>query len=390
MLFVPTSYQGIRGLLLLIICIRALCIKNSMIDNRIQLLFVINFVLCSLNILYSIVMGNQGSLALVTVIFIWPFLYMFFMLKCRSVDVLYGLFRVITYGGIAVLVTNAFFFLNNAFFGIGLIEQLAELLGYQYGIFEGFTEYISPSQSYLPYFLFFSVTILMIPHNPLNIKKKWFVLMATLSSMLILVSGRRSMWLIIGLLPMILFLLLKVSKAKGSSFLKLMFITCLFALIIGGALVKFYDLDLMMLELLSSFDFQYNDSNYERTLQMKSLFEDFLNNPLFGKGIGSVSTYIRTPDKPWEYELTYNYLLACFGIIGSLIMLLSYSWVIIKSIKVVRKDNQYIELILPALSGMIVFLMINATNPYLLKFDFLWIFFLPIIILNQILARRQS
>lgn len=384
MLIMPTSYQAIRGGILLIICIKALNIEKNFMDHRIRLLFVLNFLICALNISYSIIIGNQGSLAFITVILIWPLLYMFFMIKCKSMEILYNLFKVITYGGVVVLITNALFFLNNVFLGIGVIDQLAEFLGYRYGIYEGFTEYFSASQSYLPYFLYFSVTILIVPHKKLNIRNKWFALMAILSSILILVSGRRSMWLMIGLLPIMLLFLLKISKVRGFSFFKIISISCVVTSIIGYVLIKFYDLDQVVLQLSSSFDFQYNNSNYERTLQMKSLFEDFLNNPLFGKGIGSVSSYIRTPDRPWEYELTYNYLLACFGVIGVLIMTLSYLWVIIKSIKMVRKENKYIELILPALSGMIVFLIINASNPYLLKFDFLWIFFLPIMIINQI------
>ena len=140
----------------------------------------------------------------------------------------------------------------------------------------------------------------------------------------------------------------------------------------------------MTLELLSTFDMESNESNLERVLQNKSLLNDFWNSPIIGQGIGFVSSYVRTPDHPWEYELVYQYLLASFGLLGMLVLCMPFVWVLKTSIDIVKKTGKYAELIIPAISGSFVFLLINATNPYLLKFDFLWIFFLPIIVLNQI------
>lgn len=389
MLLLPTSYSSIRAVLLLILCVKA-CIGSGSIDKKIQIYLLLNWILCFFNICYGVIAGNPGAIVFSTVFLIWPLLYMIFMIKCKSINIIYNLFKVIVYGGVIVLCTNALFFINQAFIGNGLLSNLAEILGYTYGIYDGFTEYYSQSQSYLPFFLYFSVTLLLIPHDRMNISNKWLIIMVVMSLILILLSGRRAMWLVVGVLPFELIGIMRIVNLKTNSLLKVITISCIMIFVLGYAIISFLDFDFIYAELLTSFDFETNDSNFERTMQYKSLLEDFCNNPILGNGIGFVSSYIRTPDKPWEYELTYNYLLASFGIVGILIMSFTYLFVIIRGIKIVRRIGLYSDLLLPALSGVFVMLIINASNPYLLKFDFLWIYFLPIIIINQVIKEENT
>ena len=384
MLFLPTMYQPIRGVLLLILCLAGLNMKYGRIDSMIRFFLVLNLIACFFNWIYSLIVGNPGALANVSIFLIWPALYFFLMMKCKSMDIVFGLYKVIVYGGLIVLAENVIFIGNNFFLNSTIIESLGELLGFRYGIYDGFIEYFSPSQSYLPYFFYFSCSMLLVPHGRIEIENKWLIVMAVTSAILILISGRRAMWLTIGVLPIYLMIILKICKLQSFSILKILSLCVVIVGVLFYALVNFFNLEYMTLELLSTFDMESNESNMERVLQNKSLLNDFWNSPIIGQGIGFVSSYVRTPDHPWEYELVYQYLLASFGLLGMLVLCMPFVWVLKTSIDIVNKTGNNSELIIPALAGSFVFFLINATNPYLLKFDFLWIFFLPIIVLNQI------
>lgn len=345
---------------------------------------------CLINTIYSIVLGNPGAISVVTVYLLWPMLYLWFCMKCRSLEVINQIFKIIVYGSIVVMIMNAIFFLNNAFFYIGILNNIAELLGYQYGIFDGFVEYYSPTQSYLPYYLYFSVSMLLIPNEKLKIPKHYIWIMALLSVLLILLSGRRVMWLVVCFIPFFFYLLFGFMRIKNGALHKLIGMSIILFIVLGLVIVQFLDINLLLNEFMSSFDFQSNNSNYERTLQYKSITQDFIENPLFGKGNGYVSNYIRTPAIPWEYELTYNYMLSSFGLVGMLFLVIPYLIVLWECTKLVRNHNQYSYLIIPSISGSLVMLIVNCTNPYLAKFDFLWCFFLPIIVFNQIKKESLS
>lgn len=389
MLLLPTMYQPIRGLMLIVLCCGALSKKNHKVDSIICLFLIVNVIVCFINISYSVIVGNPGATAFTSIMIFWPLLYLFFMIKCTGLFVFYKLYKIIIYGGLGVLGMNALFLFNNSILKIGFIESLGTLLGFKYGLYDGFMEYFAPSQSYLPYFLYFSISLLLIPHEKMKINEKCLILTALLSAILILVSGRRAMWLTMGILPIYLIVALSVFKHKKTLLIKICILCFIIGAIISYVLVKFFDLDYMYTELMSSFDFVSNDSNIERVLQGRTILADFWRSPLFGNGIGYVSSYIRTPNRPWEYELVYHYLLSSFGVVGMAFLSIPFIWVIYQSIKIVRLNKSFSDLIIPSISGLIVFLIINASNPYLLKFDFLWIFFLPILVINQIRVESE-
>ena len=75
-------------------------------------------------------------------------------------------------------------------------------------------------------------------------------------------------------------------------------------------------------------------------------------------------------------------MLSSKGVIGISIILFSYLVIIVGGIKFVRKHKDWAGLVIPPICGIICLSIMNGTNRYINKFDFLWIFFLPIIILN--------
>jgi len=113
--------------------------------------------------------------------------------------------------------------------------------------------------------------------------------------------------------------------------------------------------------------------------------------PILGYGHGAgVATSVRSSEAPWTYELTYIALLFQVGILGFLIYFFAILWYLVKSIILVRVDRSTAFLILPLLVGSIEFLIASATNPYLLKFDYLWTIFFSVAVLNFYLLHRKQ
>ena len=107
--------------------------------------------------------------------------------------------------------------------------------------------------------------------------------------------------------------------------------------------------------------------------------DDFFRHPIFGNGLGFVSKMVRDPAMPWAYELTYVKLLASFGIVGFFV----YGIILFMlTINLIKKDKT--KEIIPFIFSTIIMLIANFSNPYLTRFDNMWIIFIPLIIFNTL------
>ena len=211
-----------------------------------------------------------------------------------------------------------------------------------------------------------------------------------LCTIALLVSGRRAFWLIAGLSPVVVWSLM-VSGRMLTFNLRRVFVVgflCFFLV----AVSPFFGVDLQMVwqDFLRAFDFSdvSNLSAYLRREQFFALLEGWFESPLIGSGLGATATgSLRSVEQPWAYGLSYMALLFHTGVIGVLLYCSAVVWVLWKSIKVMRAMPESVSQVLPALAGLTCFLVINATNPYLCKFDYLWVLFLPIGVLNACLLQ---
>lgn len=397
MLIVPTAFQIPRGVLLVLIIFLSVTSNSKMyVPKVVGRWWLATFVISVISLTYSLIRGNPGAIPNVTIFFAWPLLYLYFMMRCNSINVIKKLQNTLLYGFFFVASFNFFMLLNEFYFHIGILSDIGEQLNCKYnvGITEGFFEYYTPSQSLLPYILYYiAASFILTKGNELK-NKKILIICFFLSVIDILLSNRRGMWVVMGILPIFVLLLFYFSRGirKSVNFAiikKITIITIATFVFIGVIVMQFYDLDALSEEISSISDFSYNESNYERSMQAKSMAKDFYDSPLWGNGIGYVSEYVRTPDHPWEYELVYNYLLSSFGIIGFSVFIASLLWVYIKSFSISKNNKEYMILLMPQIAGLFSFLIINATNPYLLKFDFLWILYLPILTISTILKTNN-
>jgi len=118
-----------------------------------------------------------------------------------------------------------------------------------------------------------------------------------------------------------------------------------------------------------------------RSDQLAALTSGWLHSPLIGNGLGAVASVIRSPAQPWAYELSYNALLFKIGIIGVLLYAVGVGWIFWQGVRLVR-SSPLSSSAWPVLAGAVGFLVANATNPYLQKFDYLWVLFIPLAYVN--------
>lgn len=105
-----------------------------------------------------------------------------------------------------------------------------------------------------------------------------------------------------------------------------------------------------------------DDSDDVRVKQFKALMDKFLESPLLGNGLGAYAeSYIRDPEIPYAYELTYIASLMKYGLFG---FTLIYGGYIVTLIKICRKNIGDIRLH-AIIGGVISLLLVSVTNPYI-------------------------
>jgi hypothetical protein len=200
-----------------------------------------------------------------------------------------------------------------------------------------------------------------------------------LSICVVLFSGRRAI-LVFSIFTLFLsnlfVLLFYPSKKLKSKVLKysLLFIILVSSFFLLLSVLGIVDLAYLYSVILSSLNFTSNESNLERVIQYKFLLNGFYDNYMIGNGFGSVAGYQRS-SKGWQYELQYMAWLFHGGLIVTFTYTLTLAFmffVILKStLSKVSNSNQIYFMITMSIGA--VFLS-NATNPYLSKFDMMWVF----------------
>lgn len=121
--------------------------------------------------------------------------------------------------------------------------------------------------------------------------------------------------------------------------------------------------------------FSVTELDYHRYFQLKSLFDMWQQNILFGHGLGAHTDLIRNIQKPSSYELFYLSLLNQIGLIGLLALTIYFKkFVLFKTKDLFIKSIQY---------GIISVLISSITNPYFDRFDFLFLIFIPLLLNNE-------
>jgi O-antigen ligase len=277
------------------------------------------------------------------------------------------------------------------------ISSYLESQGAGFGIFEGTLEYNLYNMATIIFGFPFLLALIFLPKDLSIVNKFWnylalFALMLALITLLI--SGRRAFWVISLASPLIIFAIFRISGLANSIKIKQLFFVFVLmtTIFLIGSMVFKLNFESIIYDVLAGFDFS-DSSNLSASIraeQFYALLHGWMDHPLLGSGHGAAALgSIQRDERAWAYELSYLALLFQIGLIGFLIYFSALLWTFIKSVRIVRTNPKSAAMILPLLSGLSCFLIANATNPYLAKFDYLWTIFLPVGILNAYLLRTS-
>jgi hypothetical protein len=127
-----------------------------------------------------------------------------------------------------------------------------------------------------------------------------------------------------------------------------------------------------------------------RSNQLVALMTEWGNAPLLGAGHGaSAAGSVRSVEMPWAYELSYAALLFHTGLVGFVAYSSAVVWIYAEGVGVIVDGGPRASYMLAVLVGLTCFLVGNATNPYLEKYDLMWVIFLPIALINHRRLERE-
>lgn len=388
LIVMPVGYDLIK--LALLTCVLFQISITSLLTGRVrlhpQIMLGIGFyaiVGLAFGIL-GIVNGNSGTLLFVNLYVTYPLVYLILLLGIDRESVLTKLTSVLIIGatlaglyGVIVALHWADIWPEYLFFKLEPEHQKVGIN--ELGLFK-YSLYSVTSLAYLVPFLTTAALTWRSSNFPV-----WRVIFwagVAVGFVALVLSGRRTL-IVLMIIPFIFAILYNLLIRDRS---RSRIIIGLFALMVCGLTVWLLQSPLDAINsVIGSYGLQV------RIDQAAALIAEWQKQPLLGLGLGgSASDLVRSYEDPWSYELSYLVLLMNTGIVGSLIYLFSIIWIYWMGVKVIAEDVRLRIYMFPALSGLTVVLIANATNPYLNNFSFLWFIFYPVAIINLSLLNRKA
>jgi hypothetical protein len=341
-----------------------------------------------------------GTIRQTQVYVVWPMIYLLVIAGARSKRILFGLMWTIAISTICVPIYALVYTLiqtnvlpENRYFDLISFN----LKDHTFGLDDGFVAMDYPGINSLPFLVPFSMALASCLSRVTGVPRLFRVSLWTgslLSLGAVLLSGRRAFYLV----------------ALGAPFLTLLFQsfqpiqerrrsrTALIRVAIGGvlalviavvALNASYGVSLAGLEnrLAVGFDFSPTTEDHgatERRIQYHALLAGWMESPLFGAGHGAPAFgSIRSQESPWSYELYYMALLYQTGLVGFVAYTAGIMWIYWNGVQVIRSGGYLSALMVACLVGMSFYLAATATNPYLARYDAMWVIFLPLALINH-------
>jgi hypothetical protein len=403
MLFVPTTYTEIK-IPLIIITITTIAISAlKQQKKRVLSDSILNWVsiqVCSglFFILLGIVNKTPGALRVSSVIMAWPVLYTIYIAGISNKKILENILNVLLISSIVIPSYIITFILAT----IGAIPSIFYVEIDQGQIFDDRGNELRLNLYSLGSLVFLSPYMIS---KALSLKKEvLFLRILTyiavfLTIIALVVSGRRGLLLSSLISPVVHFVIINLSredpKMKKPLPIKNIVIIISLLLSIAYVLSSFLGIELQPLieRVISISDFDNDDSNVTRKEQLHSLLVGWYDSPIFGAGHGASAERYGSlrggEDQPWAYELSYISMLYQTGIVGFLIWWSGIVWIVITSIKIIKTMPAISNQLTNLLTGMIGFLVANASNPYFGKYDHMWAVYLPLAVINLSLIGGQ-
>jgi hypothetical protein len=395
MLFVPTSYQVVKAPMLALLVL--LIAGAALVTGRLRLhpavlLWTLFLMAVGLGFMIrGLMAGAPGAVRVGTVYVIWPLVYTLLVAGAASWGVLIGLARTMVVATIAIALYGMSYILHVVgWLPAGL--YLPVDLGQQIGLYHGFIELNLYNLSSLLFLVPFLIGLLMAwpDRGSAPASRLWLWIALAAGGALTLMSGRRALLLVVSLAPLFTVAFRwALPYAERVATRRMLLGTLAGALCVGLALTIYlqaiygFSVASVWRMFLRGFDFQRDVSATARSNQLVALITGWANDPLLGAGHGaSAAGSIRSVETPWAYELSYAALLFHTGLIGFMAYSTAVLWVYAEGLRVIRDGGARGGYMLAVLVGLSCFLIGNATNPYLEKYDLMWVIFLPVALIN--------
>lgn len=395
MLVLPTTFQLVRGTVLLVLVGIGILIamRHWSAHRDIVILWFSTTLVGVLGILWGLVSDTPGALRVSTVYVIWPALFVLFVGLTHNLTVIRRLESALLLG-VSVATAMALVVLVG---GLLRLDYLVyNILAFQdagFGAYDGFIELRIHSLATVMYGFPFVVALLLVRRREMNRLKKVFLwLLIILMFVVSIGSGRRMFWLLVLLTPFLALFCVQISALRLTAIH--LFFTLIFVSVAAAgvflAIVTVFPLELSAIAQNFGAAFLGQEASsglrYEQALALWGAFE---NSPLIGQGLGATVHVIRSDEQPWAYELWYIALLMNVGLVGFCVYAIGVGWVVVRGSTLAQRDPEFARLFVPQMAALSGFIIMTGTNPYLGKFDYLWIIFLPVALINAYLTHRN-
>jgi hypothetical protein len=345
---------------------------SEKLHSNVLLIFAFYYIYVLIGTVGALINFNSSTVSYLTVLIGWFSLYLLVFLAIRKNDM-----RIILKASFW-----AFFFVtlyNLMLVGIAyniIPDNPLSTLDYTaaVGIHEGYVHITSTNTSMfiLLYPLFFTaiITLSKKQFKRLGFNNIAVLITVLLSTICIILTGRRILWIVVGLT--IIFNLLFIIRKKYRT--TAIFVTMIVCICFVYVLARKGILTGLINRLVAAFDENSEGIRFE---QIKYLWQYFLEQPFFGHGF-AVYFYLPSYGVVNIIETSYSLMLFNVGIVGTVFYCLFYFGFvgILFSIKTRNKIKYFLKQY--AILALLIAFFANATNPYIgSSFDFYIFIFLP-------------
>lgn len=361
-------FQAQFYLIKIIILISMLVLLPHKIQISKELSFLLLFLV--LYTLWGVASGifniTDNPLRPISVILIWPLLFTLFITQIKT-NRDYNLLLIYIYIGHIFLVLYDLLFAFSIIYGFNF-PNIYKNVEVGFSFYET-TSRLNFANLNILTFTFPVFFVLYLANYKFGVNKAIQFIMLLLCIFLLILSGRRSVMLLVCIIPIGLilslhgfpnYIKLKIKK-ELTHILIIILSTILLILILYPEIVEGY-----WNTLIKAFD---SDKEPVKFIQQKMLLENFSESPIYGKGFGSIF-YEPFPGRMQyssQFELQYHLKLATTGIVGlTLYMIATWGSVIYGFyLSYKHKDIIFYSFCI----GLLFVLILDATNPILGSFD---------------------
>jgi len=346
--------------------------------------------------------GTPGASDVSLVYIAWPIVYTFWIGGLAQQRLLFGIHRTAVVATLFIGAYGCLYLLTQ----LNILPEL-RLVGWlsagweseAFGSHDGYTQLQVAGLNSLPFlvpYVMASVAI-QVPSAGRHLFRQICLWTACiLGWVVVLAGGRRALILVMFLAPLLVVFFRHFQpetekRLNRRSVIRLsgLFVIGVVLVFVGLSSIYQFDKSVMWDHFVTGFDISsltVDEGAMERRQQLIALVHGWLERPLLGLGHGATVhdyAYFRTETLPWgRYEFYYLALLFQTGVIGFTAYAAGVVWIFYRGIKIIREGNQIGRVMMPMLVGCSCMLIASATNPYLARFDGLWILFLPLSVIN--------